>query len=475
MTMGAQGEIWRHSATELADCIRRGELSSREVIEAHLERISAVNGSLNAVTVVLAEEARSAADRADRAAAQGSTLGPLHGVPFTVKENIDLAGSATTQGVPALSRAVPSADAPHVRRLRAAGAVPIARTNCPDFGIGWHTTSTLHGATRNPWDPAVTPGGSSGGEAAAIATGMSPLGVGGDLSGSLRWPASCCGIAALKPTLGRIPRAAMQEPAESPLSLQLMLAEGPLARRVADLRIALSVMAGEDWRDPWSVPAPVRDEGAARPRIALVPDPSPGGTTPEVQQVVRNVGVALAEAGYIVEEIEPPGIDEAAAVWLDILKSDMSIAMEEMQPPWGVEQATFVERLFALSAPSAPTRTLGAYIARERLQRAWGEFLDGGRVIVAPVFGGRPFAAQDSLADVPGTFARMSITSACNALGFPAVAVPGGLVEGLPIGVQVIGAGFREQLCLTAADVIESYAGVPTPIDPRRRAVTAPG
>jgi amidase len=468
MRMGTQEQIWCQSATELVASIRTGAVSSREVIDAHLGRISAVNERVNAVTVVLADQARAAADRADRAIAAGSPLGPLHGLPFTVKENIDLGGSATTQGVPALSGAVPSADAPHVRRLRAAGAIPIARTNCPDFGIGWHTTSTLRGATRNPWNAAMTPGGSSGGEAAAIATGMSPLGVGGDLSGSLRWPASCCGITALKPTLGRIPRAAMQEPREHPLSLQLMLAEGPLARRVADLRIALAVMAGEDWRDPWSVPVPVHDHGSPRPRIALVPDPSPGGTAPEIQQVVRRIGEALAEADYVVEEIEPPGIDEAAAVWLDILKSDMSSAMEEMQPPWGLEQATFVERLFALAEPSAATRTAGAYVARERLQRAWGEFLEGDRVIVAPVYGRRPFAARESLLDVAGTFARMSITSACNALGLPAVAVPGGLADGLPIGVQVIGAGFREHMCLRVAEEIESYAQVRTPIDPRQ-------
>ncbi|WP_100811633.1 amidase [Microbacterium sp. BR1] len=461
-------QLWRLSATELAAGIRAREFSSREVVDAHLDRISAVNGDVNAATVVFVDQARDAADRADRVVAEGAPMGPLHGVPFTVKENIDLAGSATTQGVPALAHAIPSADAPHVGRLRAAGAIPIARTNCPDFGIGWHTISTLHGATRNPWNPEVTPGGSSGGEAVAIATGMSPLGVGGDLSGSLRWPASCCAIAALKPTLGRIPRAAMQAPAEQPISLQLMLAEGPLARRVSDLRTALEVMAGEDWRDPWSVPVPVHTAADDQPvRIALVADPLPGGTAPEIQQALRKIGAALADAGYVVEEAEPPGIEEAAGVWLDILKSDMSTAMETLQPPWGREQATFVERLFALSKPPAPAVTLEAYVARQRLQRAWGEFLAGGRVVVAPVYGGLPFAARDSLADVAATFARMSITSTCNALGLPAVAVRGGFAQGLPIGVQVIGAGFREQSCLGVAEAIESHVRMLTPIDPR--------
>lgn len=461
-------EPWRHDAVALAQAITGGELSALEVVDAHLERIASVNSAINAVTVVLAEESRTAADAADRAIASGARPGMLHGVPFTVKENIDLAGSATTQGVPALAQAVPTADAPHIARLRAAGGIPIARTNCPDFGIGWHTVSTLHGATLNPWNPAITPGGSSGGEAAAVATGMSPLGVGGDLSGSLRWPASCCGVAALKPTLGRIPRAPMQEPGDQPISLQLMLAEGPMARRVADLRVALEVMAGEDWRDPWSVPVPLRGRrDPEHQRIALVPDPSPGGTAPEVQDAVREAGQALEEEGYLVDEFEPPGVEEAAAIWLDILKSDMTIAMETMSPPWGEEQATFVERLFALAKPSAPVRTLGAYVARLRLQRMWGRFLEGGRLIVAPVFGDLLFSAGDSLADVPRTFASMSITTACNVLGLPAVAVPTGVANGLPLGVQVIGARFREDLCLDAAEAIETRAGRITPIDPR--------
>jgi amidase len=468
---GAANELWRLSATGIAAAVRLGDATALEVVDAHLERIAAVNDTVRAVVLVLDEEARRSAHDADRALAEGAHLGPLHGVPFTVKENIDLAGSATTQGVPAMQEAIPGEDAPHVARLRRAGGIPIGRTNCPDLGIGWHTVSTLYGATFNPWDPEVTPGGSSGGEAAAIATGMSPLGVGGDLSGSLRWPAACCGVAALKPTLGRIPRAPMQEPGDLPLSLQLMLAEGPMARTVADLRLALSVMAGEDWHDPWTVPAPLDGPEPGRPRqVALVPDPAPGGTAPEVQERVRAAGAALADLGYAVVEVEPPGIDQAAAVWLDILKSDMTTAMETMNPPWGSEQATFVQRLFALADITTPARTVGAYVARSQLQRAWGAFLSSGRVVVAPVYGGLPFPARDSLADVAGTFAKMSITTACNVLGLPAVAVPVGLANGLPAAVQVIGGRFREDLCLTTAAAIETSFPMPTPIEPRTRA-----
>ncbi len=189
-------DLWRMSATDLATVIRSGQASSREVLEAHLRRIEAVDPSVNAVTAVLGEQALAAAKAADQATAGGGELRPLHGVPFTVKENIDLAGTPTTQGIKAFAGAIPGRDAPHVARLRAAGAIPLGHTNCPDRGIRWHAGSDLWGATINPWDRSRTPGGSSGGEAAALATGMTPLGVGGDLGGSLRWPAQCCGICA---------------------------------------------------------------------------------------------------------------------------------------------------------------------------------------------------------------------------------------------------------------------------------------
>ncbi len=188
-------EIWQLPATELAQRIERRQLSSAEVVDAHLARIDAVNPALNAVVKILADEARAAAAVADRRLAAGEAVGPLHGVPFTVKENIDMAGLPTTWGVPALAKAVVPADAPVVERMRAAGAIPIGRTNLPDMALRVHTDSSLHGLTRNPWHPGRTAGGSSGGEAAALASGMSPIGLGNDIGGSLRNPANACGIA----------------------------------------------------------------------------------------------------------------------------------------------------------------------------------------------------------------------------------------------------------------------------------------
>src|SRR5689334_17194433 len=268
-------ELWRKGAVELAALIRDREVSSREVVQAHLDRIEAVNPALNAIVRLLPDQALAAADAADRAVADGTTLGPLHGVPCTVKENIDLAGTPTTQAIPALAEAVALIDAPQVERLRAAGAIPVGRTNLPDFGLRVHTDSWLHGLTRNPWDAARTPGGSSGGEAVALATGMSPLGLGNDLGGSLRLPSQMCATVALRPTMGRVADAAVTEPSVPPVSLQVMNCQGPMARHAEDLRVALEIIAAPDARDPRWVPAPL---GGAAPgtavRVAVVRDPA---------------------------------------------------------------------------------------------------------------------------------------------------------------------------------------------------------
>ena len=202
-------DLWRHTALELAALIARKEATCAEVVESHLRRIEAVNPQLNAIVSVLADEARTAAAAGDRKIAAGEPLGPLHGVPFTIKENIDFAGKATTWGVPALASAVATIDAPVVQRMRAAGAIPIGRTNLPDMALRVHTDSSLHGLTRNPWNSARTAGGSIGGEAVALATGMSAIGLGNDIGGSLRNPANACGIASIRPSAGRVPDAGL--------------------------------------------------------------------------------------------------------------------------------------------------------------------------------------------------------------------------------------------------------------------------
>jgi len=281
-------ELWRKSAVELAAMIRDREVSSREVVQAHLDRVETVNPHLNAIVRLLPDQALAAADAADRAVTDGARLGPVHGVPFTVKENIDLAGTPTTQGVPVLAEAVAPIDAPQVERLRAAGAIPFGRTNLPDFGLRVHTDSALHGLTRNPWHPQRTPGGSSGGEAAALATGMSPLGLGNDLGGSLRNPVHCCGVASIKPSVGAVPRATVIPPEDMNISFQLMWVEGVMARRIADVRAGFTAIAGQHPRDPLSVSAVFTDLAPGeRPAVAVLPEPPGGSTHPGVAAAHR--------------------------------------------------------------------------------------------------------------------------------------------------------------------------------------------
>jgi amidase len=473
MTVSAATELWRMSATDLAGIIRSRQASSHEVIEAHLRRIETINPSINAIVIVLGDQALAAAQAADRAMGDGHDLPPLHGVPFTVKENIDCAGTPTTQGLKALANANPNRDAPIVERLKGAGAIPIGRTNLPSGAMRWHCESELWGATQNPWDKTRTPGASSAGEAAAIATGMSPLGLGNDGLGSLRHPAQCCGISVLKPTLGRVPQASSLEPADMvPLGVQLTGVSGPLARRVVDLRAAYEILAGPTWRDPWSVPAPLRGPELTRPiRAALVLDPGGQGTAEQVQRGVRRAGRALEEAGYAVEELEPPGIVAAANALLimDSAPGVRAVWEQVLAASSPADLRRFVAAFFeAAGYPDAVT-TEQAFITRYALLQAWGAFQETYPLIVAPIGTDIPRLAGTDLDDgqVAEDLRTMRMAMAVNTLGLPAVAVPVGVANGLPQVVQVIGPRYREDLCLDAAQSIEERFGVLTPIDPR--------
>jgi amidase len=470
MSVATATELWRLSATELAQAIRSRNASSREVVEAHLRRIEAVNPAVNAVVIVLAEQALEAAKAADRAVADASELPRFHGVPFTVKQNLDLAGTPTTLGLKALADAYPTLDAPAVERLKAAGAIPIGRTNCPNLTLRWHTDSELYGPTINPWDRTRTPGASSGGEAAALATGMSPLGLGNDGLGSLRWPAQCCGISVLKPTLGRIPTAT-SPPFDFPIGVQLTTVEGPMARRVADLQAAFQVLAGPSWRDPWSVPAPLRGPDPATPlRVAVVIDPAGQGTARQVQDGVRKAARALEDAGYAIEEVQPPSIDLAARTLLGMLNTPDNRALwQRLSAAMPADTQRFLSAFYEAAGDPDPVTTIQSFMLRQSLLRAWGQFQQQHPLVVAPTCTDAPFEAGTDLDEgrVAATIHSMRMTLAVNALGLPAVALPVGVGDGLPQAVQVVGPRYREDLCLDAAAAIEDRVGILTPIDPR--------
>lgn len=467
-----KSDLWRLGVADLARAIREKKVSSREVVQSHLERIEAVNAKLNAVTVVLREEALQAADEADNALAQGTARGPLHGVPVTIKENIDLTGSATSQGLVAMKEALPLQDAPHVSQLKRAGAIPIGRSNLPDMGLRWHTDNALRGATRNPWNRLRTAGGSSGGDAVAIATGMTPLGIGNDYGGSLRYPAQCCGITAIRPTLGRVPQASSLDPFELPLTVQLFQVQGPMARHVRDLRLALKAMSGPDPRDPWWIPAPQQGPALHKPiRVALTTDPGGQGVDHGVAAGVRKAAQALSEAGYAIEEVEPPSIEQAAQIWAELAFTEIRTMflpfMKSIVSSGAIESLTF-------TGASIPEGDLMSYMRglaeRNRIAREWAKFAQHYPLIVGPVSTMPPFEVGYDLAGVAEASelrCSMRLVTTVNLLGLPSVAVPIGVIDDLPQGVQVIGPRYREDLCLDAAEAIEERIGVLTPIDPR--------
>jgi amidase len=463
-------ELCGKGAGELAGMIARREVTSSEVIDAHLARIADVNPDVNAVTVTLADEARAAAAAVDRAVAAGEPLGPLAGVPFTVKENIDVAGSATTWGVAALAGQIAPVDAPPVARLREAGGIPFARTNLPDFAFRWHTESGRAGHTRNPWDPDRTPGGSSGGEAVALATGMTPLGLGNDLGGSLRIPAQFCGITAIKPSRGRVAEGAVTEPTVQPISIQNTMVAGPMARRVADLRLALGILSAPDARDPRWVPAPLQGPASDRPvRVAVVRDPLGAGIDPHVRAGIDRAAGWLADAGYELVEAEPPQIGEATAAWVQTIYADVDTIWPHMEPVAGTGVRAFIEacRATGLFQTVDQAAQLAAWIAVYQLGAAWGQFLAEHPIVLSPVSCERPWIVGDDITRVGEIATSMRMVVPVNILGLPGCAVPVGADDGLPQGVQLIGARFREDLLLDAAQAIEDRAPVLTPIQPR--------
>lgn len=464
-------ELWEHGALDLAEMIRSRQVSSVDVVRAHLERIESVNPHVNAIVRVLGDEALEGAARADRAVAAGDELGALHGVPCTVKENIDLAGTPTTQGIAALAEAVADRDAPIVERMRAAGAIPIGRTNLPDLGLRIHTDSQLYGRTLNPWNRRVTAGGSSGGEAAALATGMSPIGLGNDIGGSLRNPAHCCGVASIKPSIGVVPSATVVPPVDPMLASQLMAVDGPMARRVRDVRAALGVIAGPDRRDPVSLPVTLVDaHPAVRLRIALVPDP-PGGTTdPGIAAAVRRAGDALSDLGHDVVEVVPPLYEEILMLWAGLLAADIRPQRDLLEAVMGEGGRTVMAGFDHQAPPTDAAEIHALHIARHQAMRAWSEFFDEQPILVSPTWARRAFEHDADLTDVETGVMLETFRPvlAPNALGLPAAVVPVGLDDGLPVGVQIIGDRYTDLRCLRIAEQLEDAFGVLCPIDPVR-------
>ncbi len=430
-----------------------------------LERIAALNPRLNALPYVLADEARAAADAADRAVAAGATLGLLHGVPVTTKVNVDQKGCATTNGLVALKDLVASEDSPPVANLRAAGAVIVGRTNVPAFSIRWYSDNDLHGRTLNPWNGGVTPGGSSGGAAAAVASGMGPVSHGNDYGGSIRYPAYCCGVVGLRPSPGRVPAFNPTAQEERSIAPQLMSVQGPLTRSVDDARLALAAMARRDDRDPNWVPAPLEGPPIAAPiRVALYRGTPADQPDPAVRASLDNAARLLAAAGYAVEEAAPPHVDEAAHLWRTLVHDDMRRSLLPTMQKIGDEAVkTMYRHVFAGMGEMDRDAYLVALGRRLAIGRAWNRFFETYPLILMPVSWRTPLPIGEDTASaesLEGVLRAQSPLLGTAMLGLPGLSVPTGIADGLPTGVQLVAARWREDLCLQAGAAIERAVGL---------------
>ncbi len=462
-------DLWRLSAAQTAALVQSRQVSATEVARAALARMEAVNPALNAIVECRPDEVLAQAAALDAALARGDALGPLAGVPVTIKVNVDQAGHATTNGVRLQQDWIAQDDAPVVRGLRAAGALLLGRTNTPAFSYRWFTSNLLHGATRNPRNAALTPGGSSGGAASSVAAGLGALAHGTDIAGSVRYPAYACGVHGLRPGFGRIANFNGTAPKDRTIGGQLMAASGPLARRVHDLRLGLHAMAAPDPRDPWQVPAPLAGPELPR-RAALCLRPDGLDTAPEICAALLKAADQLRDAGWVVDEVDSlPPLQQAVpvqiALWMgDGYEAQVATAAREGDP--GAIAALAGQRDYARSI-GLPEYS-DALVQRLALARAWHLYLaERYAAVLLPVSGELPFEDQLDLKDAASyqrVWRAQMPQIALPVTGLPALALTTGLLPGnVPVGVQIVAGKFREDVCLAVGEAIEAR-GAPLPI-----------
>jgi amidase len=461
-------ELTGLSAREMAAGVREMKFSPSELVEAHLKRIARLNPKLNAFIVVDAEGAQSQAKAAEAALRRGQSVGSLHGVPVTIKSSIDVAGMPCETGSRLRAGTRPAADATLVARLRSAGAIILGNTNVPEMLMAYETDNLLYGRTNSPWDIARTPGGSSGGESAAIAACLSAGGVGSDGGGSIRVPAHFAGICGLKPTPGRIPTTGHFPGSAGPFALLGVV--GPLARTVADLEILFEVMAGPDVGDPTTAPAPMHrlaEDQTQRLRIGWFEEDGHTPVTPETRAAVRAAARALAEQGFEVEPFLPAGLERARQLWWVLFGHAVSLLLRPMVAGREAEISPILKEFLAIVA-AEPSLTLellmNTLLERDALRAQFFAQMERFPILLCPACAIPAFRHGEREWPVDGRrvdyLNAMCYTQWFNLLANPAAVVPvGRSPEGLPIGVQIVGRPWEEGAVLAVAAKIEAVFG----------------
>ena len=446
------------SVTDIVELIRSKQASSVEVVTANLNRIKAVNPALNAVVQLCEDRALAEAAECDAELARGENRGPLHGVPFTLKDPHDTEGIIPTGGTTGRSEYIPTADSPPAARLRAAGGILLGKTNTPELTFAGITDNLIYGRTNNPYDVSRTPGGSSGGAAAIIAAGGSPLDLGSDTGGSIRGPANYCGVAGLKPTSGRVPRTGHIVPPGGWHDSFTTI--GPLARRVEDLILTFPLIAGPDWRDPYIVDMPIRDPGDndfSELRVATYDDNGVLTPTAEVKAAVKTAAAAIRETGARVIESRPPAVTRASELLDRTRTADGGAYARVLLERYGTTRLspTLQSRLDDSDGAMDAAGLAGLQDEIDLLRTEMLTFMDEYDAIVCPVSGFPAPLHEDAQSTTKGGY-----THVYNMTGWPAVVVRVGTSpEGLPIGVQVIARPWREDVALALASVVEQATG----------------
>ena len=448
------------SATAMAAAIRKKQVSAAELVGACLRRIDEVNPRLNAVVQVCSEQALKDAREADQALARGDILGPLHGVPFTLKDAIETKGVICTGGTEGRAHYIPAEDAVVVKRLRTAGAILLGKTNCPELGWAWEADNLIYGRTNNPYDLSLSPGGSSGGESAIIASGASAFGLGSDAGGSVRFPAHCTGIASIKPTSGRVPRTG-HFPGPGGL-LDALWQIGPLARNVEDLALVLPVISGIDMQDPAIVPMPLgdpREIDLRKLRVAFHTENGIVAPSGEIEEAVTKAAKALAAAGISVEEARPPAIEQTYEIYLGLFTADGGAGIESLLKDVGTTRVhPLMQQVLDLQHQGAKSvAELGELVGRwDAYRRQMLSFMSNYDALLCPVCS---FAGMEH----GSTYDRLSCfsyTMTSNLTGWPAAVVRSGTTQkGLPIGVQIVARPWREDMALAVAQGLQEALG----------------
>lgn len=455
----------RLSLVQMVRKIRKKELSPVELLDAHLREIEKRNPDVNAFIRIMAEEARDAAKQAEAGQVRGEFVGPLHGIPVTIKDSFDMRGLPTTCGSLLFADLKAGRDATAVTRFRNAGAIPFAKTNCPEFLANYESDNLVAGRTNNPWNLARTPGGSSGGESAAISAFFSPGGVGSDGGGSVRVPAHFCGIAGLKPTPGRVSAAGHVPEINHPGGL--LGVAGPMARTAEDLNLLFEVLAGYDAADPFSAPVPLRTPDLHGLRIGVMEQFFSVPVQSSVRTAVRKAAAAAEGLGFAVEGFAPQGIERAPNLWwfffgeLPARITQHLIDGREDHVHWtGTE---FLHKALQEAEPSG-RKVVEKLAVRDKMRAGLLRQMEQVPVLLTPVCGVAAFEHKQRRYSADGKeiglFEAMMPATMVNLFGLPAVTIPFGLDEnGLPIGVQLIGRPYEEELLLELAIRLEEARG----------------